>query len=74
MRIVDIIDKKKQGKELSKEEINYFISSLTDNSMPDYQASAWLMAVWFRSMSEEETAHLTDAIIKSGEVIHFGEL
>ncbi len=74
MRIVDIIDKKKQGKELSKEEINYFISSLSDGSMPDYQASAWLMAVWFRGMSEDETAHLTEAMINSGEVIHFGEL
>lgn len=74
MRIVDIIDKKKQGKELSKEEINYFISSLTDKSMPDYQASAWLMAVWFQGMSEEETANLTEAIINSGETIHFGAL
>lgn len=74
MRIVDIIDKKKQGKELSKEEINYFISSLSDGSMPDYQASAWLMAVWFRGMSEDETSHLTEAMINSGEVIHFGEL
>ena len=74
MRIVDIIDKKKQGKELSKEEINYFISSLTDKSMPDYQASAWLMAVWFQGMSEEETANLNEAIINSGETIHFGAL
>lgn len=74
MRIVDIIDKKKQGKELSKEEINYFISSLSDGSMPDYQASAWLMAVWFRGMSDDETADLTEAMINSGDVIHFGEL
>lgn len=74
MRIVDIIDKKKRGKELSKEEINYFISSLTDGTMPDYQTSAWLMAVWFRGMSEDETANLTEAMINSGDVIHFGEL
>ena len=74
MRIVDIIDKKKQGKALSKEEINYFISSLANNVMPDYQASAWLMAVWFRGMNEEETANLTEAIINSGETIHFGAL
>ncbi len=74
MRIVDIIDKKKQGKALSKEEINYFISSLANNVMPDYQASAWLMAVWFRGMDEEETANLTEAIIHSGETIHFGAL
>ena len=74
MRIVDIIDKKKQGKALTKEEINYFISSLANNVMPDYQASAWLMAVWFRGMDEEETANLTEAIINSGEIIHFGAL
>lgn len=74
MRIVDIIDKKKRGEELTREEINYFISSLNDGSMPDYQASAWLMAVWFMSMTEDETAYLTEAMIKSGDTIHFGEL
>ena len=74
MRIVDIIDKKKKGLELTKEEINYFISSLVDKSMPDYQASAWLMAVWFRGMNENETAILTEAMIHSGEVIDFGDL
>ena len=74
MRIVDIIDKKKHGEELTKEEINYFISSLVNNVMPDYQTSAWLMAVWFRGMSDEETANLTEAIINSGETIHFGAL
>ena len=74
MRIVDIMDKKKQGLELTKEEINYFISSLENGSMPDYQTSAWLMAVWFRGMSDDETANLTEAMINSGDVIHFGEL
>ncbi len=74
MRIVDIIDKKKKGLELTEEEINYFISSLVDKTMPDYQASAWLMAVWFRGMSENETALLTKAIINSGEVINFESL
>ncbi len=74
MRIVDIIDKKKKGYELTKEEINYFISSLVDKSMPDYQTSAWLMAVWFKGMTEQETADLTEAIINSGERIDFGDL
>ena len=74
MRIVDIIDKKKKGYELTKEEINYFISSLVDKSMPDYQASAWLMAVWFRGMTEDETAYLTEAMINSGDRIDFGDL
>ena len=74
MRIVDIIEKKKLGKELSYEDINYFISSLVDGSMPDYQATAWLMAVWFNGMSDNETAILTEAMINSGEKIEFGEL
>jgi len=74
MRIVDIIDKKKKGYELTKEEIRYFISSLVSKTMPDYQASAWLMAVWFRGMNEDETAFLTEAMIDSGEVIDFGSL
>ena len=74
MRIVDIIDKKKKGMELTKEEIDYFISSLVNRSMPDYQASAWLMAVWFKGMTEDETACLTEAMINSGERIDFGEL
>lgn len=74
MRIVDIIDKKKKGFELTKEEIDFFISSLVDKSMPDYQAAAWLMAVWHAGMSERETANLTEAIINSGDRIDFGEL
>ena len=74
MRIVDIIDKKKKGNELSREEIEFFISSLVDKSMPDYQASAWLMAVWFQGMTDVETSYLTEAIINSGEKIDFGEL
>lgn len=74
MRIVDLIEKKKQGKELSKEEINFFINSLMDGSAPDYQISAWLMAVYFKGLTEEETAYLTEAMIDSGEVIDFKEL
>lgn len=73
MRIVDIIDKKKKGLELTREEIEYFISSLVDKSMPDYQASAWLMAVWFQGMTDVETSYLTEAMINSGEKIDFGE-
>ena len=74
MRIVDIIDKKKNGYELTREEIDYFISSLVDRSMPDYQTSAWLMAVWFNGMTAAETAYLTEAMISSGERIDFGDL
>ena len=65
MRIVDLIDKKKKGLELTREEINYFISSLVDKSIPDYQTAAWLMAVWFQGMTSAETAFLTEAQSKN---------
>ncbi len=74
MRIVDLIEKKKQGQVLTKEEINFLIDSLMDETAPDYQISAWLMAVYFKGLTEEETAYLTEAMIKSGEVIDFGDL
>lgn len=74
MRVVDLIEKKKQGKALTKEEINFLIDSLMDGTAHDYQLSAWLMAVYFKGMTEEETAYLTEAMINSGEVIDFGEL
>ena len=74
MRVVDLIEKKKKGQSLTKEEINFFINSLMDGSAHDYQISAWLMAVYFKGLTEEETAYLTEAIINSGEVIDFGSL
>ena len=74
MRIVDLIEKKKQGETLSREEIYFLINSLMDGSAQDYQLSAWLMAVYFKGLNEEETAYLTEAIIESGDVIDFEEL
>ena len=74
MRIVDLIEKKKQGKEHTKEEIEFLINSLMDGTAPDYQISAWLMAVYFNGLTEDETAILTEAMINSGEVIDFGNL
>lgn len=74
MRIVDLIEKKKQGKVHTKEEINFLIESLMNGTAQDYQISAWLMAVYFKGLTEEETAWLTEAMIKSGEVIDFGDL
>lgn len=73
MRIVDLIDKKKKGLEHSKEEIDFLINSLMDGSALDYQISAWLMAVYFNGMSEDETACFTEAIIHSGEIIDLKE-
>ncbi len=74
MRFVDLIDKKKKGYEHSKEEIQFIIDSLMNGSVEDYQVSAWLMAVYFKGMSLEETANFTKAIIDSGEVIDLSAL
>lgn len=69
MRIYDIIEKKKRGLELSREEIEFFVGGFTAGEIPDYQASALLMAIYFQGMSAEECAYLTDAMSRSGEVI-----
>ncbi len=74
MRVVDLIDKKKHGEQHTQEEIKFLISSLMDGTAPDYQIAAWLMAVYFKGMTEEETAWLTEEMIHSGEVIDFGVL
>ena len=74
MRVVDIIQSKKLGKELSKEEINYLIDSLMDGTAADYQLAAWLMAVYFNGMTDAETAYLTEAMIKSGDIVDLGAL
>jgi len=74
MRIVDLIDKKKHNGVHTKEEIDFLINSLMDGTAGDYQISAWLMAVYFNGMNEDETTFLTEALIKSGEVIDLKEL
>lgn len=67
MRMYDIILKKREGQELTAEEIRYFIDGYNSGNIPDYQASALLMAIYFQSMGERETADLTMAICDSGE-------
>lgn len=74
MRTVDLILKKKQGIELSKDEINFFINSVMDKSMPDYQTSAFLMAVCFKGMTDVETAYLTEAMVNSGSRVEQAKL
>ena len=74
MRMVDIIEKKRNGKELSKTEIEFFIEGLTNGTIPDYQASAFLMAVYFQDMSDEERANLTLAMVHSGDVIDLSNI
>lgn len=67
--MVDIISKKRNGKDLTKEEINHFIEGYTRGTIPDYQASALLMAIYFQGMNEKETAELTQAMVASGDTI-----
>lgn len=67
MRAVDIIIKKRDGLELTQQEIDYFIQGYTSGDIPDYQASAWAMAVLLNGMTAEETTHLTMAMVESGD-------
>ena len=60
MKMYHIIDKKKKGEVLAKEEISFFVKGFTEGSIPDYQASALLMAICLKGMNEEETAILTE--------------
>jgi pyrimidine-nucleoside phosphorylase len=73
-RAVDVIRKKRDGLELSPGEIKSLISSYTRNEIPDYQVSAWLMAVVLRGMTRAETAALTDSMLHSGEVLDLSSL
>ena len=66
MNIVDLIIKKRDGGKLTKEELNFFIKGVTDSSIPDYQVSAMLMAIYFQSLDSEETSELTLAMAHSG--------
>lgn len=69
MRMYDIIEKKRNGGELNTAEIEYFISGIVDGTIPDYQTASLCMAIYFKGMSNTETAVLTDAMAKSGEMI-----
>ena len=69
MRTVDLIHRKRDGEELSVEEIAYLIDGYTSGDIPDYQMSAFLMAVFFTSMSDREVSALTDRMIQSGETV-----
>src|SRR5437660_2662853 len=73
-RAIDVIRKKRDGGELCKPEIEYLVDSYTRGEIPDYQVSAWLMAVLLRGMTRAETAWLTDAMLHSGEVLDLSSL
>ena len=74
MRAVDLIRKKRDSGEHSREEIDFLVSGYTRDEIPDYQMAAWLMAVWLRGMSGSETAALTEAMLYSGEVLDLSDL
>ena len=74
MNILDIIEKKRDKKELSKEEIEYFIKGYTNNDIADYQAAALVMAIFLNGMTKRETTELTLAMAHSGEILDLSKL
>lgn len=74
MRLVDLIRKKRDGQELSAQEIEFIVRGYTAGELPDYQISSWLMAVVLKGMSKAETAALTEAMLHSGEVLRWDDL
>jgi len=73
IRTVDVIRKKRDGVELSRTEIEYLVRGYTSGEIPDYQAAAWLMSAVIRGLTRSETAALTDAMLRSGEVLDLSE-
>lgn len=69
MTMYDIIKKKRDGGELSRKELEFFVKGVTDAGIPDYQISALLMAIFLKGLNEEETANLTDLMMHSGDVV-----
>src|SRR6202022_1816821 len=74
MRVVDLIRKKRDAGEHSREEIDYLVSGYTRDEIPDYQMAAWLMAAWLQGFSRSETTFLTESMLHSGEVLDLSDL
>ncbi len=74
MRIIDIIEKKREKQELTQQEIEYFITEYTKGNVKDYQASALVMAIFLNGMTDQETTHLTLAMANSGEILDLSTL
>ena len=74
MRAVDLIRKKRDSGEHSREEIDFLISGYTRGDIPDYQMAAWLMAVWIRGLNLAESAALTECMLYSGEIVNHSDL
>ena len=74
MRMIDIIEKKRDGKSLTREEIEFFVNAYTRGEVPDYQASSLAMAIFFQDMNDEERAALTMSMVNSGEKIDLSDI
>ena len=74
MNVYESIDKKKRGLELNQTEIEYLINGYVNNEIPDYQISAWLMAVYFQGMTDRELLALTNCMTKSGEIVDLSSI
>ena len=74
MRTVDLIHRKRDGEELSAEEIAYVVDGYTNGTIPDYQASAFLMAVFFSGMTDREVSALTERMTQSGERVDLSSI
>lgn len=74
MRMYDLILKKRNGGELSKEEIDFFVDKYTKGEIPDYQVAALLMAIYFQKMNKRETSDLTMAMVNSGDILDLSEI
>src|SRR5579871_6344972 len=74
MRTVDLIHRKRDGEELSAEEIAFLVDGYTSGSIPDYQVSAFLMAVFFSGMTDREVSCLTDRMVRSGEIVDLSSI
>lgn len=74
MRMYDVIFAKREGQELSQEQIEFFIKGYTDGSIPDYQASALLMAIFLKDMTDQEIVYLTQAMMNSGDLVELSPI
>ena len=74
MRMIDIIEKKRDGHTLTTEEINFFIDGYVKGDIPDYQASSLAMAIYFQDMNDDERAALTMAMVNSGDMIDLSDI
>ena len=74
MNILEIIEKKRKSKELTKQEIEYFVKGYVEGDVADYQAAALVMAIFLNGMTKQETTDLTIAMANSGEILDLSKL